>query len=350
MTSRDLTTVLLTLLLASPAAHPATFKITASGPFEVADPLGLLPFAVPAHGGTLHLTFSFDDGVGVTSTSPSRASYTDGISPLQLTIDGAIYTLVGDTREIRVTNDCACVTPGLQTGQPYEDSWQISQRFLRSKEGLIEGITLALFSASFGSPGGPLGTTALTAPPALGDWQTGAIFYSIGEADPALFPAGRFALVRGSVSSLAVTPVPGPGALWLLGTALAVLGRSARPASPAGRGQVQAGTGGRPIWSNRPQYRGSGCASAQTPAFGRQPATLQTPRGVAGEPSQRRRTADESRDEDDEVHQPARLRAAAPEVQLALSGGEALDHPLVTCCHALIQHVIRWSSRARSRR
>jgi len=37
-------------------------------------------------------------------------------------------------------------------------------------------------------------------------------------------------------------------------------------------------------------------------------------------------------------YQQARLRAAALEVQLALSGGEALDHPLVTRLHALIQH------------
>lgn len=226
---------LLGLLLASPAAQPAVFEVRASGPFEVVDPLGLLPFATPPVGATLHLAFSFDDAVAVASSEPFRASYMDGISPLRLSVGGETYVLANGAREIRVTNDCACVDPSPVLGQPYEDSWQVAQSFLRAEEGLVEAVTLALANSPFGAPGGPLATTALVAPPALDEWGSSAIFYTIGESEPALRPGGRFALIRGRPTSLQVTPVPGPSALWLLGGALAALGSVGR----SGRSQVR---------------------------------------------------------------------------------------------------------------
>jgi hypothetical protein len=199
-------------------------EVRASGPFEVVDPLGLLPFATPPAGATLQLAFSFDDAVSVASSEPFRASYVDGISPLRLSVGGETYVLANGARVIRVTNDCACVDPSPVLGQPYEDSWQVAQTFLRAEEGLFETMTLALGNGSIGAPGGPLAATALLAPPALDEWGSSAIFYTIGELDPALRLGGRFALIRGRPTSLEVTPVPGPSALWLLGTALAALG------------------------------------------------------------------------------------------------------------------------------
>jgi hypothetical protein len=221
---------LLVLLLASPVANTATFEVRASGPFEIVDPLGLLPFAVPPAGTTLHLSFVFDDSVAVADTTTSRASYRDGISPLQISLGSDTYTLADGLREIRITNDCACAAPGIGTGQPYEDSWEVSQTSLRPEQGLFEAVTLGLLTASFGSPGGPLATTALTAPPALREWESAVIFFAIGEADPALRPGGRLALIRATPTSLAVTSVPGPAALWLLVTALAALGNVRRSA------------------------------------------------------------------------------------------------------------------------
>lgn len=230
MVPRLLAATLLALLLASPVAKPATFEVRASGPFEIVDPLGLLPFAVPAAGTTLHLSFVFDDSVAVADTGPASASYTDGISPLQISLGGQAYRLPNGMREIRITNDCACVAPGLGTGQPYEDRWQVAQAILRPEQGLVETATLGLLTASFGSSGGPLASTALTAPPALGEWASAVIFYTLTEADPALRLSGRFAGIRGTATSLTVTPVPGPAALWLLVTALAALGNVRRSA------------------------------------------------------------------------------------------------------------------------
>jgi hypothetical protein len=217
-------TALLALLVASPVAQPAVFEVRASGPFEVVDPLGLLPFATPPVGATFELAFSFDDAVAAGASEASRASYVDGISALRLSVGDETYVLPSSARAISITNDCACVDPSPSVGQPYEDSWVVAQTFLRSEEGLFEGMTLALGAVSFGSFGGPLATTALVAPPSLDMWESSAFFFTVGELDPALRVSGRRALLRGNPTSLEITAVPGPSALWLLGTALGALG------------------------------------------------------------------------------------------------------------------------------
>jgi hypothetical protein len=91
-------------------------------------------------------------------------------------------------------------------------------------------MTLALATTSFGSPGGPLTSTALAAPPGLGEWESAVIFFIISELDPALRPGDRLAQIRGRPTSLEVTPVPGPATFWLLGSGLAALGGIGRSA------------------------------------------------------------------------------------------------------------------------
>jgi hypothetical protein len=217
--------LLLLALMASPAAQPAVFRVTASGTVAdaVVDTAGLLPFDPPASGTRLALTFTFDDSVPDQIGGASTARYVDGVSPLQLLVGTTAYTLPSGTASIFVGNDWASMVtlpPGV-ISQEYDDTWQVRQAAPRPGGSIEESLTLFFLNRSTALPVTPLESTALVAPPPLPGWPLALIIFRVEDTEAVR--SGRFAEVVADVTDLKVTPVPVPAALTLLLSSL-VLG------------------------------------------------------------------------------------------------------------------------------
>lgn len=216
-------------LLVSPAAHPAVFRVIASGTVAdtVVDTGGLLPFDPPASGTTLTLTFTFDDSVPDQIGGANTALYVDGVSPLQLLVGTTAYALPSGTASIFVGNDWASiVTIPPVVPQQYDDTWQLLQSALRPGGTIEESLGLVFFNGSTTLPVAPLDSTVLVAPPPLSGWTFAGLSFRV--EDTAAGRPRRFVEVAADITELTVTPVPVPTALPLLLSSLLLAGAVSR--------------------------------------------------------------------------------------------------------------------------
>jgi hypothetical protein len=228
--ARHRAALLLLALMASPAAQPAVFRVTASGTvaYTVVDTAGLLPFDPPAGGTSLALTFTFDDSAPDQTGGANTAQYTAGVSPLQLLVGTTAYTLPSETASIFIGNDWASIVilpPGV-IPQRYDDTWQVRQAAPRPGGSIEESLTLFFLNASRVLPVSPLESTALVVPPPLPGWPLAQIIFRV--EDGGAERPGRFTEVVADVTDLKVTPVPVPAALSLLLSSLLLVVTTSR--------------------------------------------------------------------------------------------------------------------------
>jgi hypothetical protein len=222
------------LCLTGVAAQAANVHVVASGTFsQVTGDAGKLPFAIPAPGTVFTLTFSYDDSaVDITELggpTPEVGIYRTAISTMSLSIGGDLYSGISPNSIILLDNALNDQDPGNTA-----DNWFASSDVFVSGDGAEEhDIAMTLFNLApiAESPIPPMSTTELVEPFLSPDWSIAAIRYRIKElteVEPGKFTSELVAAAEANIESLVVTTVPVPGAVWLFGSALLLLGRCRR--------------------------------------------------------------------------------------------------------------------------
>ncbi|MGI9330535.1 MAG: hypothetical protein ACR2QB_07425 [Gammaproteobacteria bacterium] len=220
------------LCLTGVAAQAANVHVVASGTFsQVTGDADKLPFAIPAPGTVFTLTFSYDDSaVDITGpTTPEVGIYRTAISTMSLSIGGDLYSAISPNSIILLDNALNDQDPGNTA-----DNWFASSDVFVSGDGTEEhDIAMTLFNLApiAESPIPPMSTTELVEPFLSPDWSIAAIRYRVKELtelESGQVTAELVAAAEANIESLVVTTVPVPGAVWLFGSALLLLGRCRR--------------------------------------------------------------------------------------------------------------------------
>ena len=220
--------LLLSLIMGSlgVSAHAAAVHVTATGTFSVySDPGMLLPFAMPAPGSTFTLTFSYDDSAADVTEgggpTPDIGLYPGAVSSMSLSFPGESFTSSG-SNSIVILNDA----PGTE----FADSWQ-SWGDVSTAGNLEHDIGMFLLNVASAPPVDPLASDALVTPFTSPDWDIAVLRYRVVEK-PVVGDPFVAAMADAIIDSIEVTVIPVPAAVWLFGSALALLATARRKLQP----------------------------------------------------------------------------------------------------------------------
>jgi len=221
--------VLAAFILAAmlPPAYSANVTVIAEGVFEGAfanysDPDGLLPFSEPAPGTIFTMEFTFDDATPDQAPEPDLGAYVDAISAAGMMIGSSAFGK-GEINNIVIGNDLEgtggtfTTYTDLYSATSHTRTPDVDPDFV-----LFEGFAINLVS-SLTVPPTTLTSIDLTAPPWPSDWGIATTeYFIIRRPEDGSGSQERLASAITSITSISVVPLP--AAIWLLGSALGLLG------------------------------------------------------------------------------------------------------------------------------
>ena len=211
--------LLITILAFPVVSQAAPVTVTATGVvYNVNDPDNRLPFTPLIVGSTrVAITFTYESNAFGFDLNSTTKLYPLAITAMSLTIGDTTLTPTVNEGPIAILDDTDISEnrPDL----PYMDQWNSSADAVGVDE--TERFKFILLTLSSTTPVGPLTSTDLVEPVWPSAWNQGHIRYQIVDTN-------NYEIVLASVSA-AIIPIP--PALWLLGSALGLLGWMRRKTS-----------------------------------------------------------------------------------------------------------------------